>query len=133
MVAAHARRTVRRYARVMNNHFIATLALAAILGASSVPAVAAGYDGKLPLYPHGQVARGVGDMPAAALAAGVPYQQTTADSVSTVDAWYASHAPKACTRKAARGAVQYRCPGGSIVIQPHGETLISFVPAMPHF
>jgi hypothetical protein len=117
----------------MNRRYITTLALAAVFGASSVPALAADHDGTLPLYPHGQAAHGIGDMPAAALAGGVPYQQTTTDSVDTVDAWYKTHAPKTCSRKAERGAVQYRCPGGSIVIQPHGETLISFVPAMPRF
>jgi hypothetical protein len=116
----------------MNKRIAATLALAAALAASALPALATQYDGTLPLYPHGQAAKGIGDMPAAALAQGVPYQQTTADSVSTVDGWYRANAPKACSRHAGRGAVQYRCPGGSIVIQTHGGTLISFVPAMPN-
>jgi hypothetical protein len=74
-------------------------------------------------------------IPAGALAQGVPYQQVTTDSVHLVDLWYKSNAPKSCTRITVAGnpAVQYKCPGGSIVIQVHGGTLISFVPAFPHF
>lgn len=108
-----------------------TAALAALLIAQ--PALAADHDGSLPLYPHGTVAAGMGDIPANALAQGVPYQQTTTDSVQTVDAWYKSNAPKSCTRLAASGGVRYSCPGGTIVIQNHNGTLISFVPPMPHF
>jgi hypothetical protein len=108
-----------------------TAAVAALLIAQ--PALAAGHDGSLPLYPHGSVAPGMGDIPVSALAQGVPYQQTTSDSVQTVDAWYKSNAPKSCTRLAASGGVKYTCPGGTIVIQTHNGTLISLLPAMPHF
>lgn len=107
----------------------ATMALSLI----ALPALAVQHDGQLPLYPRGHAAPGIGDMPASALAQGVPYQQTTTDSVHLVDLWYHSNAPAGCTRIAANGAsaVQYKCPGGSIVIQTHGSTLISYVPAFP--
>jgi hypothetical protein len=99
----------------------------------ALPALAVQHDGQLPLYPRGHAAPGIGDMPANALAQGVPYQQTTTDSVHLVDLWFHSNAPAACTRVSASGtpAVQYKCPGGSIVIQTHGGTLISYVPAFP--
>jgi hypothetical protein len=120
----------------MNKYFLTAAASAAVtLTAPVHPALAAQYDGQLLLYPRGHVAAGIGDMPAGALAQGVPYQQTTSDSVHVVDLWYESNAPKSCARIAAPGtpAVQYKCPGGSIVIQVHGGTLISYVPATPHF
>lgn len=114
----------------------ATLATAALaLAVLAAPALAAQLDGQLPLYPRGHAAAGMESIPASALAQGVPYQQVTTDTVDLVDRWYKSNAPKSCTRVTAAGnpAVQYKCPGGSIVIQVHGGTLISFVPAMPHF
>jgi hypothetical protein len=118
----------------MNKHLIVAAATVALnLGLSIQPALAVQYDGKLPMYPRGAMAHGMESIPAGALAQGVPYQQTTSDSVHLVDLWYKSNAPKSCTRQAESGAVQYRCPGGSIVIQTHGSTLISFVPAFPHF
>jgi hypothetical protein len=115
-----------------NQLFAATAALA--IAMLNVPALATQLDGQLPLYPRGHVAPGMESIPANALAQGVPYQQTTTDSVHVVDLWYQSNAPKSCTRVAAAGnpAVQYKCPGGSIVIQVHGGTLISYVPAFPH-
>lgn len=116
----------------MMKHFTASAAAMAALLITS-PALAADRDGSLPLYPHGTVAAGMGGIPANALAQGVPYQQTTSDSVSTVDAWYKSNVPKSCTRLAASGGVRYTCPGGTIVIQNHNGTLISLLPAMPHF
>lgn len=106
-------------------------ATALTLALFAAPASAADHDGQLPLYPRGAPAHGVEDIPAAALAHGVPYQQTTHDSVPTVDQWYRSNLPKSCSRAAASGAVQYKCPGGSIVIQDHGGTIISFVPPIP--
>jgi hypothetical protein len=109
----------------------ASAALALIVLAQ--PALAVEHDGQLPLYPHGVAAHGMGDIPANALAQGVPYQQSTPDSVHAVDAWYRANAPKSCSRAEASGAVQYKCPGGSIVIQDHGGTIVSFVPAFPHF
>jgi hypothetical protein len=116
------------------NRYLSTLASSAAfaLGLFAAPAGAVQTDGQLPLYPRGHVAPGM-DMPAAALAQGVPYQQTTTDSIHLVDLWFKSNAPKACARVTVSGnpAVQYKCPGGSIVIQDHGGTLISYVPAFP--
>ncbi len=109
----------------------ASVALSCILSAQ--PALAVEHDGQLPLYPRGVAARGMGDIPSNALAQGVPYQQTTSDSVHAVDLWYRSNAPKSCSRVEASGGVQYKCAGGSIVIQEHGGTIISYVPAFPHF
>ena len=109
----------------------ATVAFCSIL--MTQPALAVEHDGQLPLYPHGVAARGMGDIPPNALAQGVPYQQTTTDSVHAVDLWYRSNAPKSCSRIEGSGAVQYKCPGGSIVIQDHGGTIVSYVPAFPHF
>ena len=113
---------------------IVTVAAAALALALAAPVLAAQLDGKLPLYPRGHVAPGMESIPAAALAQGVPYQQFTTDSVHLVDLWYKSNAPKSCKRITAPGknAVQYKCPSGSIVVQVHGHTLISFVPAFPH-
>ncbi|HEY7982389.1 MAG TPA: hypothetical protein VID19_12990 [Candidatus Eremiobacteraceae bacterium] len=117
-----------------NKRFAIAAALALALGLAVVPALAAQFDGRLPLYPRGHAAPGM-EIAAGALAQGVPYQQVTTDSVHLVDLWYKSNAPKSCTRVTATGkpAVQYKCPGGSIVIQVRGGTLISFVTAFPHF
>jgi hypothetical protein len=116
-----------------NKRLAITAALALSLVAA--PAFAAQFDGQLPLYPRGHAAPGMQSIPGSALATGVPYQQVTTDPVHVVDAWYKSNAPKSCTRATAAGnpAVQYKCPGGSIVIQLHGTTIISFVTAFPHF
>jgi hypothetical protein len=85
-------------------------------------------DGKLPIYPRG---RNLNDMPASAVAQGVPMVLETGDSVATVDAWYKSHVPGSCARTTAAQGVKYACPAGSIVIYPHeGKTQIAFVPAM---
>lgn len=92
------------------------------------PALAVQRDGQLPMYPRGTPAHGMESIPPGALAQGVPYQQTTTDSVHLVDLWYQSNA-KACSRLEASGGVRYKCPGGYIVIQDHGGTLISYVPA----
>ncbi len=97
--------------------------------ASLLLAVAAGHDGTLLLYPRGAPAPGMGVIPANALAQGVPYQQTTSDSVEAVDRWYQTNTPKSCSRMSASGGVKYTCPGGAIVIQNHGGTIISFLPA----
>jgi hypothetical protein len=116
----------------MNRYLLtAATSVALALPLIAAPALAVDHDGGLPLYPRGHVAQGMGDMPASALAAGVPYQQTTTDSIHLVDLWFKSNAPKACSRVTVSGnpAVQYKCPGGSIVIQDHGGTLISYVPA----
>ena len=92
-------------------------------------ASAAESNGKLPMYPRG---RNLNDMPASAVAMGVPMVLETGDSVQVVDAWYRSHAPRSCTRTTASGGVKYACPSGSVMIYPHGgKTQIAFVPAMP--
>ena len=107
---------------------LATLAFGA---ACITSALAVQYDGKLPLYPRGHASPGTESIPADALAHGVPYQQTTSDAVHLVDLWYKTYAGSGCSRNAAKGAVQYKCPGGSIVIQPHdGATIVSFVPPL---
>ncbi|MEP6549324.1 MAG: hypothetical protein ABJD53_17840 [Gammaproteobacteria bacterium] len=99
-------------------------AIGAILCGS---ALAQQFDGKLPLYPHG---KNLNDMPATAVAAGVPMVAETVDSVDIVDGWYKSNAPS-CTRLAQSGGVKFQCPGGSIMIYQHeGKTQIAFVPAM---
>jgi hypothetical protein len=85
-------------------------------------------DGKLPMYPH---ARNLNDIPASAIARGVPMVLETADSVTTVDAWYKTNASKPCTRSTAAQGVKYACPGGSIMIYGHeGKTQIAFVPTL---
>ena len=109
----------------------ASAAFACILLAQ--PVLAAEHDGQLPLYPHGVTAHGMESIPANALAQGVPYQQTTTDSVNAVDAWFRSNLPKSCSRAEASGGVRYKCPGGSIVIQDHGGTIVSYIPAFPNF
>jgi hypothetical protein len=101
----------------MMNTLIATIVLAATIA----------MDGSLPLYPNGAAAPGM-NVPASALAHGVPYQQTTSDSVAVVDQWYKAHLPSSCSRMSAQGAVKYTCSGWAIVIQSHGGTIISFVP-----
>ncbi|HEY6485960.1 MAG TPA: hypothetical protein VIX83_06235 [Candidatus Cybelea sp.] len=118
---------------MMKNLKVAALLAGLTAMALCRPALAADHDGQLPLYPHGAPAHGLGDIPSNALTQGVPYQQTTNDSVQTVDQWYKANAPKSCSRIAGSGAVQYKCSGGSIVIQNHDGTIISFVPAFPHF
>lgn len=100
-----------------------SIALAALL-----LAIAAGHDGTLPLYPHGAPAAGMSSIPDSALAQGVPYQQTTTDSVDAVDRWYQANLPKSCSRMSASGAVKYTCGNWAIVIQSHGGTIVSFVP-----
>lgn len=85
-------------------------------------------DGKLPIYPRG---RNLNDMPASAIAQGVPMVLETGDSVATVDGWYKSHVPGSCARSTAAQGVKYACPAGSIMIYAHGgKTQIAFVPAM---
>jgi hypothetical protein len=53
----------------------------------------------------------------------------TADSVATVDAWYAAHVSKACTRQTANGGVKFACPDGSIMVYAHdGQTQVALIP-----
>ncbi len=98
---------------------------------AAAPAAAARSNGKLPMYPRG---RNLNDMPASAVARGVPMVLETNDSVQTVDAWYKANAPASCARSTASQGVKYACPSGSIMIYAHaGKTQIAFVPTMPSF
>ena len=90
---------------------------------------AAQMNGRLPMYPRG---RNLNDMPASAVAMGVPMVLETDDSVKTVDGWYTSNAPKSCIRTTASRGVKYACSQGSIMIYAHGDkTEIAFVPTLP--
>lgn len=94
-------------------------------------ASAAQTNGKLPMYSN---RHNMNNMPASAVAMGVPLVLETNDPVLTVDGWYTSHAPKACARSTASQGIKYACPGGSIMIYAHGgQTQIAFVPAMQAF
>jgi hypothetical protein len=85
------------------------------------------FDGKLLMYPGGH---NLNDMPASAMAAGVPLVLETGDSVATVDAWYTANA-KSCARSAQSGGVKYQCEGGSIMIYQHaGKTQVALVPSL---
>jgi hypothetical protein len=86
-------------------------------------------NGKMPMYPGG---RNLNDMPPAAVAAGVPMVQETADPVATVDAWYVSKVGTACQRTAQSGGIKFQCATGSIMIySKSGKTQIALVPSMP--
>jgi hypothetical protein len=94
-----------------------------------VAAFAAQMNGNLPMYPRGH---NMSDMPASAVAMGVPMVLETDDSVQTVDSWYTANTPKSCVRTIASGGMKYACSSGSIMIYAHGgKTQIAFVPAMP--
>lgn len=102
------------------------LSAAALLACTS--ALALPMNGQLPLYPRGH---NMNDMPASAIAMGVPMVLETTDAVHVVDLWFASNASKSCARSEASGALKYACPGGSIMIYVHGDkTQIAYVPAM---
>ena len=89
---------------------------------------AASMNGTLPMYPAGH---NMNNMPASAVAMGVPMVLETSDSPQKVDAWYGANAPKACARTTATDGIKYACPGGSIMIYSHdGKTQIALVPAM---
>ena len=105
---------------------LVVLTLAA--AAATAPAFAAPpqMDGSLPMYPNSHLDPRE-SVPASAIAMGVSLVLLTADSVSTVDAWYKANAPKNCTRRTAAGGVQYKCPRGSIQIYDHGGTQIALV------
>ena len=100
---------------------------ASILASSAVSAQQ--MDGKMPMYPG---AHNLNEMPATAIAAGVPMVEETADPVATVDAWYVSNIGNTCQRTAQQGAIKFQCASGSIMIYAkNGKTQIAFVPAMP--
>jgi hypothetical protein len=99
----------------------------ALLTALSSASHAQQLDGKLLMYPGGH---NLNDMPASAIAAGVPLVMETGDSVDTVDAWYMSNS-KSCARSAQSGGVKYQCDGGSIMIYDHaGKTQVALVPSL---
>jgi hypothetical protein len=100
------------------------------------PAFAGGIqlDGQLPMYPPAKLDPKEASLTPAAIAQGVPLVLLTNDSVHTVDAWYVSHVPKACSRHEMSGGIKYACPGGSIMVYAHGgQTQIAFVPPMFKF
>lgn len=111
-------------------HRLTAIALFTASVLACFTASAAQLNGQLPMYPNGH---NLNDMPASAIAMGVPMVLETSDSVPTVDGWYGSNAPKSCVRSSASQGVKYACPGGSIMIYAHGSvTQVAFVPAMPH-
>jgi hypothetical protein len=87
-------------------------------------------DGALPLYPRGHALENI---PPNAMRAGVPFNQTTSDSVDVVDLWFKSNLPKDCSKLAASGGVRWSCPAGYIVIQKHNGTFISYIPSSVQF
>jgi hypothetical protein len=101
---------------------------------AALPAFAADHqlDGQLPMYPNGKLDAKESSLTPAAIAAGVPLVLLTNDSVSTVEAWYASRVAKACTRQTASGGIKFSCPGGSIMVYSHsGSTQVALIPPMP--
>ena len=104
--------------------------LTAAVTLSCATASALELDGQLPMYPAGH---NLSDMPASAVAKGVPLVLETADAVPKVDQWYSANA-KACTRSAQDKGVKYQCPTGSIMIYEHGgKTQVALVPSMLRF
>ena len=107
-----------------SQRFLFTFASALICTAASATSM----NGKLPMYPNGHNMNS--DMPASAIAMGMPLVLETGDSVATVDHWYSANA-KSCKRSSASGGFKYACVGGSIMIYEHvGKTQIAFVPGM---
>ncbi len=129
---SHARRTAPAYHPAMKKTLIAAVAYSVLASSSPVFASSVQLDGQLPMYPHAKADARESSLTPAAIAQGVPLVLLTTDSVDTVDHWYASNTPKSCTRLAQSGGVQYKCPGGSIMIYVHGSTQIALVPPMPH-
>jgi hypothetical protein len=109
-------------------HKPARLSLITLTALVCTGAFAASMNGTLPMYPDGH---NMNDMPASAVAMGVPMVLETNDSVQKVDAWYGANAPSSCARTAASDSVKYACPGGNIMIYAHsGKTQIALVPSM---
>jgi hypothetical protein len=127
----HAGGTGRPYNRVMTitKSLLSAAALAALLIAPPAFAADVQMDGKLPMYPHGKLDPKEASLTADAIARGVPLVLLTADSVATVDGWYAAHVAKACTRQTANGGVKFACPDGSIMVYAHdGQTQVALIP-----
>jgi hypothetical protein len=118
--------------RMMMKHILPAAAAAAIF-ALAAPAFAAApqSDGQLPMYPNSTLDPKEASVTSEAIAHGVPLVLLTADSVATVDAWYASHVPKSCSRQDAAQGTKFACPGGSIMVYAHaGQTQIALVPPL---
>lgn len=130
----HAGRTPPRYTGTMmkQTFYVASAAFALTLLVQPVLAKASDIqtDGALPLYPRG---RAVENIPPSAMRAGVPFNQTTNDSVQSVDLWFKSHLPKDCSRLATSGGVRWSCAAGYIVIQKRNGTFISYIPGSVQF
>ena len=129
----HVLRTARLYDGGMILKYILMAAAFSTVITVAAPVLASNYqlDGQLPMYPNGKLDPKEASLTPAAIAHGVPLVQLTPDSVSTVDAWYKSHLPKACSRQEASGGVKFACPGGSIMVYAHdGKTQIAFVPPL---
>ena len=108
------------------------IVLATIFAATPAFAADPQLDGQLPMYPNGVLDSKESSMTPAAIAHGAPLVLLTSDSVGTVDAWYASHAAKACQRQDASGATKFACPGGSIMVYAKdGKTQIALIPPLP--
>ena len=117
---------------MMQKRLLLSLASAAVISIGT-PALAEGYqfDGQLPMYPNSTRDAREASLTPAAIAHGVPLVLLTSDSTSTVAAWYASHAPKACSKQTASGGMKFACPGGSIMIYAHdGKTQVALIPPM---
>jgi hypothetical protein len=118
----------------MMKYLISAASAAFALSFLVQPALAKGFDvqldGQMPIYPRGHL---VEDIPANALRAGVPLNETTSDSIHLVDLWFKSNLPKDCRRLAASGGVRWTCPAGTIVIQNHNGTFISYIPSAVQF
>ena len=109
----HVLRTARLYDGGMILKYILMAAAFSTVITVAAPVLASDYqlDGQLPMYPNGKLDPKEASLTPAAIAHGVPLVQLTPDSVSTVDAWYKSHLPKACGRQEASGGVKFACPG----------------------
>jgi hypothetical protein len=110
------------------------LTAAAVMAAISPAAASSSprLDGQLPMYPRATLDPKITNLPASAIAQGVPLVMETPDSIHAVDVWYGSNTPQACARQAQSGGVQYKCAGGTITIYMHGGTQIALIPAFPH-
>lgn len=118
----------------MKHIFSVAIVFAAVVAATPAFAADQQLDGQLPMYPRGALDAKESSLTLAAIAQGVPLVLFTADSVDTVDIWYASHAGKACHRQDASGATKFACPGGSIMVYAKaGKTQIALIPPLPGF
>ncbi|HEY1656256.1 MAG TPA: hypothetical protein VGF86_14215 [Candidatus Tumulicola sp.] len=116
----------------MKKALLIALAASVLTFAAPKPALALVYDGKLPLYPRATIfLLDVGKPKSywpTALRDGDPSGLKTADSVSTVTAWYRAHLPGYVLHASSQGSV-FAGPGGLIHISSlHGTTIIALNP-----